>query len=407
MDELRAALHDVADRIADYREELPRRQVVPEVGRREVRKLLPESLPDGPIPTRDRDRRARRRRGSRVDVLGGPALLRLRHRRLVGAGARRRSAHDRLGPVRLQRGLSPAAVAFEDVAGAWLKDAARAPGRRLVGFVTGRRAPTPSASPPPAGRSSTGTAGTSGGTGSTARRRVRVIAGAERHATIDRSLRLLGLGEASLVEVPATTQRRDGRRRARASILARLEPGPTIVCAQAGNVNTGACDDLVAVAEAARDGGRVGARRRRLRALGRGQPAAAAPRRRESSWPTRGPATGTSGSTSRTTRGYAFCAHPDVHATALAYTAAYLTGQVAGRELGGGDFVPESSRRARGFATWAALRALGRTGVADARRPLLRAGAALRRAARRARRRRGRQRRRAQPGARPRRRRRR
>jgi glutamate/tyrosine decarboxylase-like PLP-dependent enzyme len=63
--------------------------------------------------------------------------------------------------------------------------------------------------------------------------------------------------------------------------------------------------------------------------------------------------------------GYAFCADPDVHATSMAYTADYLTGQVAGREYGGGDFVPESSRRARGFATWAALRSLGRAGVAD------------------------------------------
>lgn len=49
----------------------------------------------------------------------------------------------------------------------------------------------------------------------------------------------------------------------------------------------------------------------------------------------------------------------------MAYTAAYLTGQVAGREFGGGDFVPESSRRARGFATWAAIRLLGRSGVAE------------------------------------------
>jgi glutamate/tyrosine decarboxylase-like PLP-dependent enzyme len=62
---------------------------------------------------------------------------------------------------------------------------------------------------------------------------------------------------------------------------------------------------------------------------------------------------------------YAICAHPEIHATAMAYTASYLTGQVAGRELGGGDFVPESSRRARGFATWAALRSLGRSGVAE------------------------------------------
>ena len=49
----------------------------------------------------------------------------------------------------------------------------------------------------------------------------------------------------------------------------------------------------------------------------------------------------------------------------MTYTAAYLTGQVAGRELGGGDFVLESSRRARGFATWAALRSLGAVGVAE------------------------------------------
>jgi glutamate/tyrosine decarboxylase-like PLP-dependent enzyme len=49
-----------------------------------------------------------------------------------------------------------------------------------------------------------------------------------------------------------------------------------------------------------------------------------------------------------------------VHATAMAYT-----GQVADREYGGGDHAPESSRRARGFATWAALRALGHDGVRD------------------------------------------
>jgi glutamate/tyrosine decarboxylase-like PLP-dependent enzyme len=146
--------------------------------------------------------------------------------------------------------------------------------------------------------------------------------------------------------------------------LAGREGRPTIVCAQAGNVNTGACDDLSAVAEAARavdawlhvDGafGLWAAASQRTAALVDGIELA-------DSWACDGhkwlniPYDGA----------YAFCAHPDVHATALAYTADYLTGQVAGRELGGGDFVPESSRRARGFATWAALRSLGRTGVAE------------------------------------------
>src|SRR5699024_3062702 len=56
--------------------------------------------------------------------------------------------------------------------------------------------------------------------------------------------------------------------------------------------------------------------------------------------------------------------HPEAHAAAMSYTAAYLSGseEVA---YGPGDLVPESSRRARGFAVWAALRELGRRGVSD------------------------------------------
>ena len=63
--------------------------------------------------------------------------------------------------------------------------------------------------------------------------------------------------------------------------------------------------------------------------------------------------------------GYAFCAHPGAHAAAMSYTASYLTGQGQGGLRAPGDYVLESSRRARGFATWAALRQLGRTGVAE------------------------------------------
>jgi glutamate/tyrosine decarboxylase-like PLP-dependent enzyme len=63
--------------------------------------------------------------------------------------------------------------------------------------------------------------------------------------------------------------------------------------------------------------------------------------------------------------GYAFCAHPDAHAAAMAYTAAYLTGTGPAAVRPPGDYVLESSRRARGFATWAALRELGRSGVAE------------------------------------------
>ena len=53
------------------------------------------------------------------------------------------------------------------------------------------------------------------------------------------------------------------------------------------------------------------------------------------------------------------CADPDAHAASMAYTASYLAGTEAG------SWAVESSRRARGFASWAALRELGRSGVAD------------------------------------------
>jgi glutamate/tyrosine decarboxylase-like PLP-dependent enzyme len=63
--------------------------------------------------------------------------------------------------------------------------------------------------------------------------------------------------------------------------------------------------------------------------------------------------------------GYAICAHPTDHAASMHLTAAYLLDQGGSGVRNPSDFVPESSRRARGFATWAALRELGRDGVAE------------------------------------------
>jgi glutamate/tyrosine decarboxylase-like PLP-dependent enzyme len=62
--------------------------------------------------------------------------------------------------------------------------------------------------------------------------------------------------------------------------------------------------------------------------------------------------------------GLAFCRDPRAHAAAMSYTAAYLTGS-GGTDHVLGDLTPESSRRARGFAVWAAFQELGRSGIAD------------------------------------------
>lgn len=63
--------------------------------------------------------------------------------------------------------------------------------------------------------------------------------------------------------------------------------------------------------------------------------------------------------------GYSFCADPVAHRAAMAYSVAYVTGHGEGPVRAPSDYILESSRRARGFVTWVALRLLGRTGVGD------------------------------------------
>ena len=363
MDELRETLHRVADLIADFREALPDRHVAPSVGRAAVREVLSRELPDGP---------------EAVDVVvdelvagASPGLMASAGPRyfgfVIGGSLDAALAADLLAvgwdQCAYNEALSPAALGFEDVAGMWLKDLLGLPASASVGFTTGGQ-----------GANTVGLAAGRwkvldqvgwdvGRDGLGGAPRVRVVASVERHATIDRSLRLLGLGERAIEEVAALANGAmdtDALHR----VLASQPEMPTIVCAQAGNVNTGACDDLNAVTVAA---AATGAWVHVDGAFGL--------------WAAASPATmhlvaGIEAADSWACdghkwlnlpydSGFVFCAHPDVHVISMEYTASYLTGQVAGRTFGGGDFVPESSRRARGFAAWSALRGLGRSGVAD------------------------------------------
>jgi len=63
--------------------------------------------------------------------------------------------------------------------------------------------------------------------------------------------------------------------------------------------------------------------------------------------------------------GYVLCADAEAHRASISYTAAYLEGQGSAALRGPSDYVPESSRRARGFASWAALCELGQRGLAE------------------------------------------
>lgn len=258
--------------------------------------------------------------------------------------------------------LSPASAAAERAAGTWLKQLLGLPAGASVGFVTGAQAANTVGLA--AGRSKVladagwdvardGLAGAP---------RLRVVASEERHATIDRAAKLLGLGTAAVEPVAAD---RNGAIDVAAlrTVLEGRDPAPTIVCLQLGNVNTGACDDLTAAIPIARqhqawvhvDGafGLWAAASPRLRHLAAGVELA-------DSW-------GTDAHKWLNVpydSGLAFCADPDLHATTMSYSASYLTGSGASSDYVLGDLTAESSRRARGFAVWAALLELGVEGAA-------------------------------------------
>jgi glutamate/tyrosine decarboxylase-like PLP-dependent enzyme len=360
--DLRAELHRVADVVADYRESLPHRRVTPSTGRASVHAGLDPVLGSDGAPAAEVLEELRHVAEPGLMASAGPRYFGF----VVGGSVDASLLADVLAAgwdqVAFNEATSPAAIAFEDVSGGWLKQLLGIPSTASVGFVTGGQAANTVGLAAARWRMLRDAGWDVGRDGLNGAPSVRVVASVERHATIDRALRLLGLGERCIVEVPALE---NGEVDATAMCAAIAEAtGPTIVCAQAGNVNTGACDDLRVIAAATRaaggwlhvDGafGLWAAASAQTRHLVAGVELA-------DSWA----CDGHKWLNVPYDSGYAFCADPDVHATALAYTAAYLTGQVAGRDFGGGDFVPESSRRARGFATWAALRALGRTGVED------------------------------------------
>jgi glutamate/tyrosine decarboxylase-like PLP-dependent enzyme len=260
---------------------------------------------------------------------------------------------------------APTAAVVEEVAAEWLRDLLGLPAGVSCGFVTGCQLAhvTCLAAARHHVLAQAGwdveEAGIAGAP------EIRVLVGDEVHVTVPRALRLLGIGRRSLVVVPSDEQ---GRMRAD-GILRALESGngPTIVCVQVGNVNTGAADPVDEIVDAAHA---AGAWVHVDGAFGLWAAAAESHRHlvdgvdRADSWAT----DGHKWLNVPYDCGYAFCAHPDAHRAAmtLSSAAAYLihsTEADAPREPI--DWNPEFSRRARGFPTYAALKALGRNGVSD------------------------------------------
>jgi glutamate/tyrosine decarboxylase-like PLP-dependent enzyme len=190
---------------------------------------------------------------------------------------------------------------------------------------------------------------------------LRVVVGDKRHVTVTRALRLLGIGREQEIVLPV-----DGQGRMDVSRLADvLEPGvPTIVCAQAGEVNTGAFDDIEVVMETASgtdawvhvDGafGLWAATVPSLRHLLAGY-------ERADSWAT----DAHKWLNVPYDCGIAVCAHSADHEAAMEYAAPYLDVAEHATIRDPMGYSPEFSRRARSAPVWAAIRELGRSGVAD------------------------------------------
>ena len=184
---------------------------------------------------------------------------------------------------------------------------------------------------------------------------ITVVVGEEGHPTLFKSLGLLGLGRNRVVRVPV-----DSQGRMRAAAIPSIS-GPTIVCTQAGNVNTGACDPFPEICERAHAAGAW------VHVDGAfGLWAATAPS-------TASLALGLADADSWATdfhkwlnvpydSGIALVRDADALRAAMAITADYLP---TSEFRNPSDFTPELSRRARGVEVWAALHSLGRQGVAE------------------------------------------
>ena len=257
------------------------------------------------------------------------------------------------------RALTPTNSALEETAATWLLDLLALPADSAVGFVTGGTMANFTCLASARGAVLRAAGWDEARHGLNGGPRVRVLVGAERHDTIDLSLRYLGLGIPE--EVGADAQGRIDV----ATLNAALESGsgePTIVCLQAGNVHSGAFDDFseaIAIAHHHRawvhvDGafGLWAAASPRLRHLVAGVESA-------DSWAT---------DAHKTLNvpydcGVAIVRDPAALRAAMGMHGEYLVMDEGHRDPY--ERVPELSRRARAIPVWAVLRSLGRRGVAD------------------------------------------
>jgi glutamate/tyrosine decarboxylase-like PLP-dependent enzyme len=357
----RDLLNRTAEIAADYLESLDTRPVRPERDYRGMHAALDAPVPEGPTDTTRVVEELAASLEPGITAMGSGRFFGF----VIGGAFPSTIAADWLVSAWDQNtGLAeptPATCALETVAGRWVVELLGLPAHSSFAFVTGCQMAhvTCLAAARHAVYARAGwdlpTRGLAGAPP------LRVVVGGKRHVTITRALRLLGIGAEQEAVLPV-----DDQGRMDVSDLAGVVDAgtPTIVCAQAGEVNTGAFDDLATVIDVAVPAGAW------VHVDGAfGLWAAASPSlrghldgyERADSWAT----DGHKWLNVPYDCGIALCAHPADHAAAMEYAAPYLAvaGEASIRDPMG--YSPEFSRRARSAPVWAAIRQLGRSGVAE------------------------------------------
>ncbi len=267
------------------------------------------------------------------------------------------SAWDQNGGI---YALSPLVSVIEQITGSWLREVAGLPTTMSFGFVTGCQMANFTGLAAARHRVLSDAGWDVEADGLFGAPPIEVVVSEEAHYTIAMALRLLGLGAHRVRKIPT-----DGQGRMRADALSTAldhHQGPCIICAQAGNVNTGAVDALSEIAELAKNrkawlhvdsafGLWAGASPHRA-ALVRGVEMADSVATDAHKW-----------LNVPYDCGIVFCADEAAHRSAMSLAAAYIVATTNERDPH--EFVPEESRRARAIPVYAVLRSLGRQGIAE------------------------------------------
>ena len=256
---------------------------------------------------------------------------------------------------------APAEAVIEEVCGAWLKDLLGLPQIASFAFVTGCQMSHFTCLAAARNRLLAVNGWDVERQGLTGAPQIRVLSGDQRHGSVVRALRLLGLGTDCLVDLSVDER---GRLTARslADALKKYADPPKVVVLQAGDINAGSFDPFAELVPLAHEHAAW------VHVDGAfGLWANASPKcrnlllgvERADSWST----DGHKWLNVPYDCGYAFVADPTAHRASMSYRASYLTHDEEARDQI--DWNPEWSRRGRGVATYAAIRQLGRNGVTD------------------------------------------